>query len=200
MPQTLVEAAFPSSANLGYFISQPTPTWASHLDFDRTITLQPGRDYWLYVRAASSRKFLGRTLTGSEGGVFTAGVGALYTRGDSAGVWTPVGDKVLAFKIVGRPAATTPVPAHRGGFLMHVAPNPAGDVAQVTWSGAVGPVRFEVLDARGRHVGAGEGGAAGRWAWTVVGRDGRPLPAGVYFVHARDSAGQRSVERVVVVR
>jgi hypothetical protein len=200
MPQTLVEAAFPSSANLGYFISQTTPTWASHLDFDRTITLQPGRDYWLYVRAASSRKFLGRTLTGSEGGDFAAGVRALYTRGDSLGAWTPASDKVLAFKIVGRPAATTPVPARGAGFLMHVAPNPAGDVAQVTWSGAVGPVHFEVFDARGRRVGASEGGAAGTWAWGVTGHGGRPLPAGVYFVHARDSAGQRSVERVVVVR
>jgi len=200
VPPTLVEAMFPSSLGLGAFIYQTTPTWASHLDLDRTITLQPGRDYWLYVRAASSWKFLGRTLTGSEGGDFTAGVGALYTRGDAVGAWTPVGDKVLAFKIVGRPAATTPVPARGAGFLMHVAPNPAGDVAQVTWSGAVGPVHFEVFDARGRRVGASEGGAAGTWAWAVTGHDGRPLPAGMYFVHARDSAGQRSVERVVVVR
>jgi hypothetical protein len=200
MPATLVEAVFPSFEYATYTRYQPLPTWASHLDFDRTITLQPGHDYWLYVRAASSQKFLGRTLTGSEGGDFTAGVGALYTRGDAVGAWTPVGDKVLAFKIVGRPAATTPVPARGAGFLMHVAPNPAGDVAQVTWSGAVGPVHFEVFDARGRRVGAREGGAAGTWAWAVTGHDGRPLPAGMYFVHARDSAGQRSVERVVVVR
>ena len=198
MPQTLVEAVFPSSPNLGYPISQPTPTWASHLDFDRAITLQPGHDYWLYVRAASFRKFLGRALTGSEGGDFTTGVGALYTRGDSVGAWTPASDKVLAFKIVGRPTETTPVTVRTGGFRMDVAPNPANAVARVNWSGAVAPVRFEVLDARGRRVASGSGGAAGMWSWGAPGA--RSLAAGVYFVRARDSQDRRVVRRFVLVK
>jgi len=198
MPQTLVEAFFPSSANLGYFIFQPVPTWASHLDFDRTITLQPGRDYWLYVRSASSQNFLGRTLTGSESGDFSAGVGALYTRGDSVGAWTPVGDRVLAFKIVGRPTAPVSVPDVRVAFSLRVTPNPARGVAEVAWSGAVGPVRFEVLDARGRRVATSVGGAAGTWSWSPAGS--RPLAAGVYFVQARDSQNRRAVTRFVVVR
>jgi hypothetical protein len=200
MPPALIEAVFAPATWVTYFASMPTPRWASHLDFDGTITLQPGRDYWLYVRSATPYTLLGRMLTGSEGGDFTAGIGAFHTRADSAGPWTAVSDKVLAFKLVGRSAATTPVPPRNEGFLMHVAPNPASDVAQVTWSGAVGTVRCEVFDARGRRVGHGEGGAAGAWAWRVTGRDGRPLPAGVYFVHARDSAGGRIVRQVVIVR
>ena len=198
MPQTLVEAFFPSSANLGYFIFQPVPTWASHLDFDRTIMLQPGRDYWLYVRSASSQNFLGRTLTGSESGDFSAGVGALYTRGDSLGAWTRVGDRVLAFKIVGRPTAPVSVPDVRVAFSLRVTPNPARGVAEVAWSGAVGPVRFEVFDAHGRRVAVYTGGAAGTWSWSVAGP--RPLAPGVYLVQARDSQNRHAVSRFVVVR
>jgi hypothetical protein len=200
MPASLVEAVFQPSTFIAYSIYQPPPTWASHLDFDHRITLQPGRDYWLYVRSASSQKFLGRSLTGSESGDFTSGVGALHTRSISVDGWTPIGDKVLAFKIVGRPAATTPVPHQPGGFLVRLAPNPATDIAQVTWSGAVGPVHVEVFDARGRRMAQSDGGAAGTWAWSMTGRDGRLLPAGAYFVRARDSAGQTSNQRVMIVR
>jgi len=200
MPATLVEATFPSFEYASYTRYQPLPTWASHLDFDHTITLQPGRDYWLYVRMATPMKFLGRTLTGSEGGEFTAGVGALYTRGDSVGAWTAAGDKVLAFKIVGRPMATTPAPPASATFFVRVTPNPATGIAQVTWSGAVGPVRFEVFDARGRRVATNAGGAAGTWQWSTRGVRGEPLPSGVYFVHARDSAGGHVVQRLVIYR
>jgi len=68
----------------------------------------------------------------------------------------------------------------------------------VAWSGAVGPVRFEVFDARGRRVAVNTGGAAGSWSWSIRDSRGQALPAGVYFVHARDSAGGHSVQRVVV--
>ena len=200
MPASLVEAVLQPPNYLGYYTYQTAPTWASHLDFDRTVTLQPGRDYWLYVRSASSQKFLGRALTGSESAAFSAGVGALFTRGLASVDWTPVADTVLAFKVIGRSAATTPAPRPSQAFKVQVAPNPAADIAQVTWSGAVGPVRLESFDARGRRVGQSEGGAAGVWAWTMKGRDGRPLPAGVYFVRARDSTGQISNQRVMIVR
>ena len=200
MPPSLVEATLSTDVYNGYYGNVPFPRWASHLDFDHTIVLQPGHDYWLYLRDASPLTLYGRALTGSEGGDFTAGVGAFHTRTGATAAWTPATDKVLAFKIVGLPISPTGVPPHPNGFLMQVAPNPVNDVAKVTWSGAVGPVRFEVFDPRGRRVGHGEGGAAGTWAWVVTGRDGRPLPAGVYFIHARDTAGGHIVRQVVIVR
>ena len=198
MPPSLIETAFTPVTFGTYYASSPTPRWASHLDFDHTITLLPGHDYWLYLRAATPYTFLARTLTGDEGGDFTAGVGPLHQRAAATDPWTPVSATVLAFKIVGRPAPTTPVTVRTGGFQMVVAPNPAKAAAQVTWSGAVAPVRFEVLDARGRRVAAGSGGAAGTWSWGAAG--GRPLAAGVYFVQARDSEGRRVVQRFVLVK
>jgi hypothetical protein len=198
MPSSMIEAVFGPATWVTYFASAPTPRWASHLDFDHTITLQPGRDYWLYLRDATRYTFLARKLTGSESGDFTAGVGPLVKRGAATDPWTPVRDTVLAFKIVGMPAATTPVPPHRLGFLVRVAPNPANGVAQVLWSGAVGPVRLEVYDARGRHVATGSGGAAGNWSLGAPGT--RPLAPGVYFLRARDSQNQGIDERFVVVK
>jgi flagellar hook assembly protein FlgD len=49
-------------------------------------------------------------------------------------------------------------------------------------------------------VNEGSGGAAGSWTWNGTDRDGRAVPSGIYFVHARDSDGRTSVERSVVVR
>ena len=198
MPPSLIEAMFPSSGPIYSWVS--SPGWASHLDFDRTITLQPGHDYWLYLRAATAYMFLARRLTGDESGDFTAGVGPLHQRASATDPWTPTTDRVLAFKIVGRPTAVTPVTTLTGGFRLEVAPNPANAMANVTWSGAVAPVKFEVFDARGRCVARSDGGAAGAWQWSTRGIRGEPLPAGVYFVHARDSAGGRAIQRLVVYR
>jgi hypothetical protein len=198
MPHAIIEAVFAPESFLAYYAYSQSPRWASHLDFDRTFVLQPDHDYWLYLRSATSYTFHGRALTGSEGPDFTAGVGALFTRTAATGAWTQVADEVLAFKIVGRPTGTTAVPPQAAAFFVRVAPNPATGVAQVTWAGAVGPVRFEVFDARGRRVASREGGAAGAWAWRAVGTRGGALPSGIYFVHARDSAGGHVVQRVVI--
>lgn len=198
MPPTLVEALFSP-----YFYLEPGPRWASHTNFDYTIVLQPGHDYWLYARNASAFYFYARTLTGGENATFTSGVGPLYTRGLPTDEWTPAANRALAFTVVGRPAAGlgggTP-PAGTTGIRMQVSPNPARDLAEVRWSGAVGPVRLEVLDARGRRIATSHGGAAGTWQWaTRAGRGDTPA-SGVYFVHARDTAGGHAVERVVIVR
>jgi len=85
-------------------------------------------------------------------------------------------------------------------FALSTSPNPTPGAVRVDWSGAVGPVRCEVLDARGRRVAEGSGGAAGAWTWAGTDRDGRAVASGVYFVRAHDSAGQISNQRVMVVR
>jgi hypothetical protein len=200
MPPRLVEAPLPSYYTFDAYSGTPAPRWGANLDFDHTITLYPGRDYWLYLRTAHAFTFLARTLTGGEPPEFTSGIGGFYTRSVDTVPWTAVSGSVLAFKIVGRPTATTPSPDARVAFSLRVTPNPAQHFADIVWSGAVAPVRFEVFDARGRRVATSEGGAAGTWRWGIVRARGEPLPAGVYFVHARDSAGGHAVQRLVIYR
>ena len=195
MPAPLVEAPF-----WHYFNTQPQ--WASHFDLDHTIVLQPFHDYWLCVRSAQAHAFYARQLTGAETADFTANIGALHTRPIDGDPWSLQSSQALDFRIIGRPLSSVGVkpPARTDAFALRVAPNPAPSMIQVTWSGAVGPVRLEVLDARGRRVATGEGGAAGTWRMARGGQGGDALPAGVYFVHARDSAGDHAVERLVIVR
>ena len=198
MPPRLAEAPLPVYYSFAYYGSTPAPCWAANLDFDQTITLYPGHDYWLYVRNAFPFTLMARTLTGSEPPEFASGIGGFYTRSAGNLPWTAASGSVLSFKIVGRPTAPVSVPDVHVAFSLHVTPNPARGVAEVAWSGAVGPVRFEVFDARGRRVAVNTGGAAGSWSWSIRDSRGQALPAGVYFVHARDSAGGHSVQRVVV--
>ncbi len=199
MPSALSEALFESPYAFSY---APAPRWAANLEFDHRVMLYPGHDYWLYLRAATAYEFLARALTGSESGDFAAGIGALHTRATGTTTWSLASGQVLSFKLIGQPTAPVGVSPPRVDvpFRLSVSPNPARGLLRVEWSGAVGPVRLEVFDARGRRMGRGEGGAAGAWSWAATGRDGRPAPSGVYFVHARDSAGELSVERLVLVR
>ena len=194
MPAPLVEASFAH-----YYNTQPQ--WASHYDLDHTIVLQPFHDYWLWVRSAQAHAFYARQLTGSEGADFTANIGAFYTRPIDGDPWKLESSQALDFRIIGRPLSSVGVAPLRGtdSFTLRIAPNPTRTQPEVRWSGAVGPVKLEVLDARGRRVATGEGGAAGTWRMTR-GVGSAPLPAGVYFVHARDSAGGHAVGRVVIVR
>ena len=208
VPRPLVEARF----DLGALFSGGM-TWISHLDLDRTVTLEPGHDYWIYVRNSARTTFLNRRVRGTESRAFAAGIGRYFARPDTAGGWTQAADQILAFRIVGKPIAPpepppvprpTPAPGppvpSPSAFALNTTPNPAPGAVRVEWSGAVGPVRFDVLDARGRRVAEGSGGAAGSWTWPGTGRDGRPVASGVYFVRARDSAGQLSTQRVMIVR
>lgn len=199
MPPALVEATFEGYYEFSDYY-EPAPRWASHLDFDHTIALEPGHDYWLYVHSANGYRFRGRALTGEEGAAFKWGIGTFYTRAIGNEPWSVEPARALSFVLIGRPEAAVSVPPRLVDFDLRVAPNPARRIAEVSWSGAVGPVRFEVFDARGRRVATSAGGAAGAWRWEAKGPGGEPLPAGVYFIHARDSQGTRAMGRAVVVR
>lgn len=203
MPDPLIQSTFEIyyffATTSGYY---PAPRWATHYPLDETIVLEPGRDYWLRFSKANHYRMLAGTRPTEESNAFQYGIGAFHTRATAADPWTEVPGQALAFRIIGKPVEPVGVqpPVAPRGFALAVTPNPVRDVANVTWSGAVGPVKLAVMDARGRRVARGEGGAAGSWAMGLTGRDGRPLPAGVYFVHARDSMGELSVERMVIVR
>ena len=214
MPPPLVEA--PVDLNLLASTAFAGPIWGSHLDFDRTVTLEPDHDYWIYVREAATSTFMNRRVRGDEPPAFTAGIGPYFCRADSAGEWNQAADQVLAFRIVAHPTAppTPPAPPPiarpaspptpsmppASAFALNTTPNPAPGAVRVDWSGAVGPVRCDVLDARGRRLAEGSGGAAGTWTWQGTDRDGRAVASGVYFIRARDSAGQASNQRVLIVR
>ena len=175
--------------------------WAGDHGLDHTVVLEPGHDYWLHLDDARAMQYHARVLDGSEPAGFTAGIGGFFTRDTVTAAWTAQPTRALSFKLIGKPVAPVGVTPQPGtaAFALHVAPNPATSVADVRWSGAVGPVRIEVLDARGRRVASGQGGAAGAWSFARSGPRGQPLPAGVYFVHARDSAGGHAVERLVLI-
>ena len=197
MPPPMVEAAF----ELGPLVQLSTgPAWISHFAFDRTVTLEPDHDYWIWTRDAAATTFLNRRIHGDEPPEFTAGVGPYFARADTAGEWIRTADQVLAFRVVARPVSLKPPPPPPAAFALSTTPNPTRSWVRVDWSGAVGSVRFEVLDPRGRRVSAGIGGAAGTWTWPGTDRNGRAVPAGIYFVRARDAAGRESVERFVVMR
>jgi hypothetical protein len=196
VPPPLVQAPFRGLSGM---------TWVSHLDFDRTVTLEPGHDYWIYVRDAATTTFFNRRVRGDEPPLFGFGVGPYFARADTAGEWIRAADQVLAFRVIGRPTGppsappVLPAPV-AAAFALSTTPNPSPGPIHVGWSGAVGPVHFEVMDARGRRVSEGWGGAAGTWMWPGTDRDGRAVPSGIYFLRARDSAGQISNRRVMVVR
>ena len=203
LPSPLVQAQFPNTGVRG-------PTWVSDVGFDHTLVLEPGHDYFVLVDRGtatfppgfwSGLNFYTRTLTGNENPSFQYGVRELYTRASATGEWTQVANRALSFKLIGLLATPESAPpVARNAFRLTVAPNPTRGAAEVAWSGATGPVKLEVLDARGRRVASGVGGAAGRWHWNSADRGGQWLPAGVYLVHARDTAGGHAVQRVVVVR
>lgn len=197
MPVTRVEAALSGNGLADRAV------WTSHLDFDHTIVLQPQHDYWLYLRNAASSRYYVATLTGAESQDFAAGIGPYFERDVATNTWGQTVGYALAFRVIGRPMSSVgvaPSSPSRGDLSLRVTPNPARGVADARWSGGVGPVRLEVFDARGRRVATGQGGAAGVWHWSGAGPGGQPLPAGVYFVHARDTAGDHAVERLVIVR
>jgi len=214
MPPSLVEARIDLNAlsTAGF----AGPCWGSHLDFDHTVTLEPDHDYWIYVREAATSTFMNRRIKGDEPPEFTAGIGPYFCRADSIGEWIQAANQVLAFRIVAHPTAPPPPPAPPpiarpaspptppmptvAAFALNTTPNPTPGSVRVDWSGAVGPVRCEVLDARGRRLAEGSGGAAGSWTWQGTDRDGRAVASGVYFVRAHDSAGRASNQRVMIVR
>ncbi len=198
MPATLVEAA------VNIYVGADRPIWVSNVALDNTVRLQPGHDYWLYVRdaGAGTLRFQLARLTGGESADFRAGIGPYFERDATSGEWQVQPDRALSFRLIGKPlpAVPAPPPGQRGDLRLRVAPNPSLGIITADWSGAVGPVRLEVFDARGRRVATGAGGAAGAGQFARTDRGGQALPAGVYFVHARDTAGGHVVQRVVLLR
>ena len=92
--------------------------------------------------------------------------------------------------------------AGRQPLRLSVVPNPSRGASFVSWSGAVGRLRIEVMDAQGRRICGvdARSEAEGRWLWSGAHDDGRPAPAGVYFVRATDGEGHIAAHRVVLIR
>lgn len=198
LPPSMVQANF-------NFYGNRVNAWDSHYDFDHLVTLEPGRDYWLLARVRNQYPVFTHTLTGDEGPDFTSSIGAFHARSTPGGPWTLQTGKVLNFRLIGESLDALDAPAPNAtvsSLRLRVAPNPSRGAAFVTWSGASGAVRFQVLDARGRRVGGSTQvmSREGRWMWSGVSDSGRPLSPGVYFVHASDDAGQSTVERIALVR
>jgi hypothetical protein len=194
-----------TAASFNNYTEPAYPAWQSHYDFDRSIVLQPHHDYWLYVQPVLDYGLYARRLTGTEGPAFTSGIGECWTSNVSPAQWRSRPQSALDFKIVGLPIGLldAPAPAPVASALhLSARPNPSRGATVIAWAGARGALRFEVIDPRGRRGAGGEGNAnaAGEWLFRGARDDGRPLPAGVYFVRAVDAAGQSAVERVVLVR
>ena len=199
-PAPLTAANFTAPYDYYYTL----PAWRSHLDFDQVPTLRPDRDYWLVLRTFGKYSFEVRRKDGNEGLPFTATMGSLLERSTSIAPWTPRPRLTFDFRTIGEATyavAVDPPHAVGGGFHLVVTPSPSRGPVVVGWTGARGAVRFDVLDARGRRVASGDASSspAGRWSWSGAAADGRALPAGVYFVRARDVAGT-ATQRVVLVR
>lgn len=179
-----------------------TPRWCSHFDFATTPTLAAHHDYWLVLTTNSDYLPMGRALTGTESPYFQTAIGMLFARGGATLPAAEIPGRALAFRVIGTPTGTVDVDPRvraRAEFTLRPAPNPAHGATTITWSGARGTVALEVLDARGRRV-ASATSDAGRWSWKAVAADGHSLPAGIYFVRARDEDGRTSSARVTLMR
>lgn len=195
IPEPLVSATF--------YPWTDQPSWVSHYDFDSTLVLQPDTDYWLRVRTVHTFKLRAHAVTGTEGADFAAGIGSLWSRTDPDLPWILESGRALSFRVIGDPAVVVgvaPAPA-RSVLALRATPNPSRGASVLSWTGATGGVRFDVLDARGRRVGgdARAAGSEGQWTWTLA-RGGPPLPPGLYFVRATDDAGHAASARIVLVK
>lgn len=196
LPQSLIESPF--------YPAYVSPAWCAPFNFDSTVSLVPGVDYWVHLTNARQFHVRGRWVTGSEGPEFTSAIGPLFSRTEPGVEWTYELNRALCFRVIGDDAGgqldadETPV---RSLLELRASPNPTRGASTLSWSGATGGVRFEVLDARGRRVASGErgAGASGQWTWSAS-RAEQPLAPGLYFVRATDDAGHSAFARVVRVK
>lgn len=203
LPPPMVEAPMSTAYFLEY--STLVSRWFTHYAFDHTIALLPDHDYWLVARVNHDYSLHMRSLTGTETEDFTRAIGPSYHRSEPNTPFSTIGNKALAFRLIGEPILPVEVSpaAPRGSVLrLGASTNPARGPVWLSWSGAKGRLSIDVLDARGRRVDHAdiETLGAGRWLFRGVGPDARPLPAGLYFVRATDRSDQRASERVVLVR
>lgn len=196
LPQSLIEMPF--------YPAYVSPAWCAPFDFDSTVTLVPGVDYWVHLTNARQFHVRGRQVTGSEGPEFTTAIGPLYSRTTTGVEWTYEINRALCFRVIGdfdHGAVGVDPGMTRPRFELRATPNPSRGASRLAWSGATGGVRLEVLDARGRRVSSGgraEGGS-GEWTW-LASRAVRPLAPGLYFVRATDDAGHSASARIVLVK
>lgn len=196
LPTSLIEMPF--------YPSYASPAWCAPFNFDSTVTLVPGVDYWVHLTNAHQFHVRGRQVTGSEGPEFTSAIGPLFSRTTTGVEWTYEVNRALCFRLIGDfdhgAVGVDPGPV-RSPFELRATPNPSRGASQLAWSGASGGVKFEVLDARGRRVGAGGRGegASGEWTW-LASRSGGPLAPGLYFVRATDDAGHTASARIVLMK
>ncbi len=173
--------------------------WDSHIDLSSFPTLQANHDYWLVVNPSRCYGFFTKVLHGDESGAFRTYIGPLYRRDLDYMPASLIADRALTFRVIGTPTGTVgvaPLPP-RAPLALLATPNPARGAAAIVWTGAVGAVKLEAFDARGRRVAVAEPrGDNGRWALDA----GAALPAGVYFVRARDGAGHTARARITLVR
>ncbi len=177
----------------------PGGHWDSHVDLTSFPTLTADHDYWLVVNPARDYWFYSKVLSDHPSWTFASAIGGLWRRDIDFAPATAVPGLALDFRIIGTPTGTVgvaPLPP-RSPLALHVTPNPARGAAGIVWVGARGDVRLEAFDARGRRVAASVAqGDNGRWTLDA----GAGLPAGVYFVKARDAEGHTASARVTLVR
>lgn len=178
--------------------------WIPTFDFDAQVTLWPGRDYWLIVRQAPRWTMYTKTIAGTEPPEFTSAIGPLFRRPTDHDAWAMEPDRALCFRLIGTETAAIGVepPPITAAFTLSARPNPSRGDVRLSWSGASGPVRVQVLDLGGRVVGEAAGAArdAREWIWDGRLRGGRRLASGVYLLRATDGAGQQATRRVVLFR
>lgn len=178
--------------------------WVPTFDFDAQVVLLPGRDYWLVVRHSDRWNMLARNVDGSEPLAFSTSIGPLVRRPTDHDDWVPAPGLVLSFRLIGTESTVIGVepPSLVHGFTLLARPNPSQGDVRLSWSGAAGPVRVQVMDVSGRVVGEAVGqGADGReWVWDGRLRGGRRLAGGVFLLRATDGAGRQASRRVVLIR
>lgn len=85
------------------------------------------------------------------------------------------------------------------GSRLEVAPNPFLDMARVRIPTGMTLDRLEILDASGRRLREWNGPLSGVISWNGRDRDGRDVPAGVYWIRALGS-GRVAVKRIARLR
>jgi hypothetical protein len=115
-----------------------------------------------------------------------------------------VDQRITVVEPAGSVDAPQPAAAAAGLRLLGGAPSPFRRSTTIRYSlPAAAPVRLAVHDVRGRRVAVlvREDLAGGDHAvtWNGTGPDGRPVPAGVYFLRL-DAGGETSTKRVVRVQ
>ncbi len=103
--------------------------------------------------------------------------------------------------VTGSTVSVPPIDGTPPARLAPPAPNPARGPVLLRWSlAAPGPVALRVVDAQGRLVqgwsSPSEDAGDHALTWNLRGRDGRTLPAGVYYL-VLDAGGVRRVRTLI---